>query len=255
MDILTEIIKKRALTVPSREESQKWDLKPVTINVTDRLKNKGRLNLIAEIKKKSPSKGSINESISIPGAVELYQPFASAISVLTEPEYFGGSLHDLKEASRLTDIPLLRKDFLTDPMQVLEARAYGASFFLLIQAALSKLQVQEMIAAGKEYNMPALVEVHNEKELELAFENNIEILGINNRNLHDLSIDLNTTQRLVQTIPARLQSKIVIVSESGLSTKGDLDKLPALVDAVLIGTSFMSSNNPENLLKEMFPGS
>ena len=113
----------------------------------------------------------------------MYKRKASAISILTEPNYFMGSLSDLSKATQ-EDIPCLRKDFLVDPSQVLEARYHGASAYLLIVAALSDQQLVEMIDAGKEYNMPALVEVHDEKELERALQTSAEIIGINNRNLH-----------------------------------------------------------------------
>lgn len=211
-----------------------------------------RPRLISEIKRKSPSKGSINPEMTVERAVKLYQPYASAISVLTEPNYFGGSLEDLREAAALTEIPLLRKDFIVDPVQIREARHYGADFFLLMLSVLDQNQMEELLEAGREYNMEALVEVHDEAELERALQLDISILGINNRNLHDLSIDLATTPRLLARIPEQIMEGLTIVGESGLSSRADLDQLPQRVDAVLIGTAFMNSPNPEQLLEEMF---
>ena len=209
-------------------------------------------SLIAEFKRESPSKGKLNPDIKLKQTLDIYSRYASAISILTEPRFFGGSLNDLKKAREITSLPILRKDFIIDPIQIKEARYYGANAYLLIVAALSKNQLSELIDAGREFSMDVLIEVHRESELELALELNPDILGINNRNLNDLSIDLNTTERLMKMIPEDILEGMVIVSESGLYSREDILSLPKRVDAVLIGTSFMLSEDPELLLKEMF---
>ncbi len=211
-----------------------------------------KIKLIAELKRKSPSRGFINESMTVENAWELYSPYASALSVLTEKDFFGGSLDDLKEMSDLSKIPILRKDFIIHPRQVKEARAYGADAYLLIVAALDLNQLKELLEIGSEYNMSALVEVHNESELETALEVDTSILGINNRDLHHLGTDVETTHRLFEYIPDQLRESLVIVSESGLHTRKDIDGLPKGIDAVLVGTSLMGATKPHQKIKELF---
>lgn len=251
MSILKKIISEKK--AEKRIPFDKSLLKKTPKDAVQLLKKDGpHLKLIAELKRKSPSKGIINPEMTVEKALNLYAPFASALSILTEKNYFGGSLDDLKEASSLTDLPLLRKDFLTETFEVEEARYYGGDFFLLIVAALEKNQLLELMAAGKEYGMPALVEVHTEAELETALEAGAEILGINNRNLNDLSINLKTTENLAARIPQAIRQNTVVISESGLKTPGDLKCIENQVDGVLMGTVFMESPNPENLLQSMF---
>jgi indole-3-glycerol phosphate synthase len=212
----------------------------------------GRKALIAELKRKSPSKGELRPDFTPEQAVQLYSPYAQAMSVLTEPEYFGGSNEDLQRVFELTPMPLLRKDFLSDIRQIKEARYLGASACLLIVAALDKNQLLEMQHAITDYNMTALTEVHDEKELEIALEAGADTIGINNRNLNDLSINLNTTHRLMQRIPSHILKKLVVVAESGYDNRESLLSLPAQISAVLIGTAFTQATIPENKIKEMF---
>jgi indole-3-glycerol phosphate synthase len=250
MNTLKRIIDDKKTEIPKKLPS--GNFKPTVKDVVSLLQPKNRMSLIAEIKRKSPSKGSINPQMTVKKAIELYQPYANAISVLTEKNYFGGSLADLKEASESTSLPLLRKDFLTDPVQIAEARYYGADFYLLIAAALDKNQLAELIHAGAEWNMPALVEVHNEAELETALDLEVQLLGINNRSLVDLTIDLNVTKNLSGRIPPAIRKEIILISESGIKNKEDLDFARFYTDGVLIGTAFMDSPDPEKLLCEMF---
>ncbi|MES0488573.1 MAG: indole-3-glycerol phosphate synthase TrpC [Leptospirales bacterium] len=252
MSVLEKIIRDRKPDIPTAKEAQAFRCEPTTKDVKATLqKSENKLRLIAELKRKSPSQGEINPKIDVEAAVKLYRPFAAAMSILTEPNYFGGSLEDLSRAAELTDIPLLRKDFITDTKQVKEARHYGADFYLLIVAALAPSQLSELLDAGKEWNMPALVEIHNEKEAEIALAAGVEILGVNNRNLHDLSIDLLTTNRIYENLEKELQS-IILISESGFKSRTDFTGLPERIDGVLIGTTFMKSPEPAQLLKEMF---
>ncbi len=252
MSVLKEIVENRKKTLPKAAELN-GRAEPVQKDIPALLKRRENgPGLIAEIKRKSPSRGSINPGMNVERALELYTPYASAISVLTEPDFFGGSLDDLRLARRLTGLPLLRKDFIIDPLQVKEARLNGADFFLLMMSILEKNQMSELIDAGREFQMEALVEVHDEAELESALDLDIRILGINNRNLHDLSIDLNTTAELLAKIPSDVLPGLTIVSESGLSSRRDIESLPSRIDSTLIGTAFMKSDNPEALLSEMF---
>jgi len=254
MNVLQNIIQNKKNEIPKKlpKANIAKTQKNVIMSFRNPVTSVSKLKLIAELKRVSPSKGVLNREISVESAVRLYEPYASALSILTEKNYFGGSLEDLREASRLTNLPLLRKDFITESIQVAESRLYGADFYLLIAAALEKNQLSELIEAGREYNMPALIEVHNEEELESVLDLNVSLLGINNRNLTDLSIDLNTTGKLIERIPAEMKKNIILVSESGLKTMDDLQKVENMVNAVLMGTIFMESNEPESLLKKMF---
>ncbi len=254
MGVLEKIIDLKKRSLPSEyslkyfnPEKSKRDFKQAITKNKDH-----RVKLIAELKRKSPSKGDINTSITVQDAWKLYSPYASALSILTETNFFGGSLEDLKKMDKLSNIPLLRKDFITQPAQIKETRIYGADAYLLIMAAMSKNQLKELLHAGYEYNMPALVEVHNRSELEMALDAEISILGINNRDLNDLSIDLRTTKKLINYIPEQYKKKLIIISESGLEQKRDIDNLPNQVSAVLVGTSIMNAQSPVVKLKELF---
>ena len=254
MNVLKKIIDDKKNEIP--KQLSKTNLSKTNKDVSALLKKNNqrhhKLNLIAELKRVSPSLGVLNSAMTVETAIKMYEPYASALSILTEKNYFGGSLDDLKNASLLTDLPLLRKDFITETIQVTEARLFGADFYLLIVAALDRNQLSELIEAGKEFNMPALIEVHNQEELETALEFNVEILGINNRNLIDLSIDLHTTSQLSQIIPEKRREKLVLISESGLKTSQNLQEVEGIVDGVLMGTAFMENANPQNLLKTLF---
>ena len=252
MSVLQKIIEERKKTIPKPSDFNTSDLVATDCDVLMRLKRKDdKPSLIAELKRSSPTLGQINANMTVSKAVNLYSPYASALSILTEPNFFGGSTDDLAEARTLTELPLLRKDFITDPLQIKEARHFGADFYLLIVAALSKHQLAELLEVGLEYNMPALVEVHDEKEMEDALESNAQIIGINNRNLSDLSIDMKTTERILDQFSNDIDEQLII-SESGFKAKEDLLSLPEKVEAVLIGSTFMKSEQPETLLADMF---
>jgi len=252
MSVLDKIIDERKKSLPNSSDFVGRNISATRCDVIERLKRtEGKPSLIAELKRSSPTLGQINSAMTVPKAVKLYSPYASALSILTEPNFFGGSIDDLAEARSITDLPLLRKDFIVDPIQIKEARVSGADFYLLIVAALSRSQLDELLEAGQEYNMPALVEVHNEKEMETALSSNAQILGINNRNLNDLSIDMKTTSRILDHFSNDINEQILI-SESGYKGKEDLNALPAKVHGVLIGSTFMKSEQPEALLADMF---
>lgn len=210
------------------------------------------IQLIAEVKKASPSKGVIRADFN---PVVIAQTYASngaaAISVLTEPKYFQGSLNylrDIREALGNKKIPLLRKDFIFDPYQVYEARAYGADSLLLIVAMLTSEKLRELLELSYQLGMSCLVEVHNESELEIALSREASIIGINNRDLNTFETDLTTTEQLRPLIPADR----IVVSESGIKDHSDMERLGRWgVDAVLIGESLMASDNIASKMKEL----
>jgi indole-3-glycerol phosphate synthase len=200
------------------------------------------ISLIAEMKRASPSRGPIRPGASVPEVARVYQEAgAAAMSVLTEPHHFGGSLDDLAAARAACDLPLLRKDFLVDEYQLLEARAAGADAVLLIAAALGQDRLAQLIAVASELGMDALVEVHDEDEVEAAVAAGAEVIGVNNRDLRSLEVDLETSFRLLADIPAGT----VVVAESGIRRRGDVARLEeAGVDAILVGEALMDAEDP-----------
>lgn len=210
------------------------------------------IQLIAEVKKASPSRGIICSDFN---PVEIAQTYARggvpAISVLTETRYFQGSLNhlrDIRNALGNKRLPLLRKDFIHDPYQVYESRAYGADSLLLIVAILTPEKLEELLGLSHELGMSCLVEVHDEAELETALRSQARIIGINNRDLHTFTVDLTTTKRLRTLIP----DDRIVVSESGIKDRSDMEKLRKWrVDAVLIGESLMSAPDIAAKVKEL----
>jgi indole-3-glycerol phosphate synthase len=208
------------------------------------------LHLIAEIKKASPSKGILREDFQPIEIAGLYERSgASAISVLTEENFFMGSLAILEEVRGKVSLPLLRKDFLTDEIEIIEGKAFGADAILLIVAILEPVQLREYFLQAKETGLDVLIEVHSEKELETVVEW-APVIGINNRDLATFNVDTGTTGRLLKYIP----SDRVVVSESGLSKKEDLFPLiDAGVHAVLIGEAFMKEKEMAPAIEKLFP--
>jgi indole-3-glycerol phosphate synthase len=207
------------------------------------------ISLIAEMKRASPSRGPIRPDATVGEVVSAYQDAgARAVSVLTEPEWFGGSIDDLVAARAACDLPLLRKDFVVDEYQLLEARAAGADAVLLIVAALDGDRLAELMSAASDLGMDSLVEVHDEDEVETAVEAGAEVLGINNRDLHSLEVDLDTTFRLLADVPAGT----VVVAESGITHHEDVERLErAGVDAILVGEALMRADDPVRAVREL----
>jgi indole-3-glycerol phosphate synthase len=209
----------------------------------------GKINIISELKKASPSRGVIREEYApavLAGSLE--EAGAAALSVLTEEDFFSGSLGDLKEASRVTRIPILRKDFIVDPWQVWETRAAGADSFLLIAAVLNDAALRDLLELGRTLKMEALVEVHSRDELERVLDAGTRIIGVNNRDLRDFQVHLETSLSLVEAIP----EQCIAVSESGLRTYDDLARLQgAGFDAFLIGEQVMQSADPAAALRAL----
>ena len=200
------------------------------------------LNVIAELKKASPSRGMIRGDYAPADlAPTLEGAGAAALSVLTEEEFFSGSLADLKAARKTTHIPILRKDFIIDPWQVWEARAAGADAFLLIVAILSDETLRELLELGRSLGMEPLVEVHTREEVGRAIAAGARIIGVNNRDLRDFNVRVETSLELVEAIP----EDCIAVSESGLRTHDDLARLArAGFDAFLIGEFLMKEPDP-----------
>ena len=206
------------------------------------LSRPGRVNVIAEHKRRSPSKGAIREDLAPSDVARRYATAgAVALSVLTEPESFGGALEHLVEARAAVGVPVLRKDFVVDPWQLWEARAAGADAALLIVAALSDAELVSLLAAARDASLEALVEVHDREELDRALAAGATIVGVNNRNLKTLEVRVQTSLELAPSIP----DAVVAVAESGLRTGEDLRRLrDAGFDAFLVGESLMSAADP-----------
>jgi indole-3-glycerol phosphate synthase len=234
-------------------ELQKMALEqPPPLDFASALRGDG-IQLIAEVKKASPSKGIIRQDFNPAEIARIYAGNgASAISVLTEARYFQGNLDhltDIKNTLGSKRLPLLRKDFLFDPYHIYESRAYGADSLLLIVAILKLDKLREMLSISRELGMNCLVEVHNEAEVEIALSSEARIIGINNRNLATFTVDLATSQQLRPLIPPDR----IVVSESGIKERKDIENLEQLgVDAALVGESLMSAPDIAAKMKELF---
>lgn len=208
-----------------------------------------KIKLIAEIKKASPSKGIIREKFDPFEIASIYEKKANAISVLTEEDFFQGKLEFIHEVKKITTIPILRKDFIFDEYQIYESRANEADAILLIAAILEKNQAEEYLHIARELDLSVLFEIHDFRELEMAIAVDAGIIGINNRDLKILKIDLNNTFEIKKEIP----SGKIVVSESGIKTRDDIQKLESVgIDAVLIGTSFMEAADIGKKIEELF---
>jgi indole-3-glycerol phosphate synthase len=210
------------------------------------------ISVVAEHKRRSPSAGAIREGSSIEDIVSAYERGgAAALSILTEPFHFGGSLDDLRAARAVATLPVLRKDFIVDPYQIYEAAAAGADAILLIVAALEADPLYELLQEARSLDLDALVEVHDERELEVALDVEADVLGINNRDLVDFSVDIERTYELLSDVPAGK----TVVSESGFSTRDELDELERVgVDAVLIGETLMRADDVEAACRRLTGG-
>jgi indole-3-glycerol phosphate synthase len=205
--------------------------------------------VIAELKKASPSRGLIREEFDVAGlAVELEEAGAAALSVLTDKRFFQGSLGNMEIASEATHLPCLRKDFIIDEFQLLEARAYRADAVLLIVAALTQVDLANLQRRAGELQLDVLCEVHDRAELQRALDAGCETIGVNNRNLHTFRVDLNTSLQLAGLIPPG----VIKVAESGIETGDDIAALrEAGFDAFLIGESLMRAPHPGDALREL----
>jgi indole-3-glycerol phosphate synthase len=213
------------------------------------LRDDSRRRIIAEIKKASPSRGVIRANFDPAEHARDYQDGGAAcLSVLTDASYFQGGLADLEAARANCSIPLLRKDFVVDGYQIVEARAYGADAVLLIVAALTAAQLGEFSAVARAEGLDALVEVHDEAELETALAAGADLVGVNNRNLKTFETSTDVTRRLVSLVP----DGVTLISESGLGAAEELAELESLgVAGFLIGETFMASEHPGRTLASL----
>jgi len=207
------------------------------------------ISVIAEHKRRSPSAGDIRGDLSLEDVVLAYERgSAAALSILTEGPNFGGSLEDLLAARTVAELPVLRKDFIVDPYQVYESAAAGADAILLIVAALHPEDVYELYREARGLDLDVLVEVHDREELEVALDVDADVIGINNRDLSDFSVDLERTYALLADVPAGK----TVVSESGLHSREQLEALDQVgVDAVLVGEGLMRAPDVEAACREL----
>ena len=211
--------------------------------------SRNEMNVIAEVKRSSPSKGNLAPITDPAALAEKYQEAgAAAVSVLTEQRRFGGSLADLDAVRSRIEIPVLRKDFMVDEYQFLEARAHGADIVLLIVAALSKSQLKDFHDLATELGMASLIEVHTQSELESAMDISPRIVGVNSRNLKTLEVSASVFEELIPAIP----SSVIRVAESGISTRADVAQAQkAGATAILVGESLVKSGDPISAMREL----
>lgn len=213
------------------------------------LRQKRGLALIAELKQASPSAGVIKKEGDMAGRIKAYvRGGAAALSILTEEEYFHGSISLLEEVRALTTLPLLRKDFIIDPYQIIESKILGADAILLITTLLAGPLLRDFIVQADELGLEALVEVHDERDLEEALRAKASLIGINNRDMRTLRVDPSNAERLLSKAP---KEGVTFVVESGIKSPAELPRLMELgAHAVLIGETLMRAQDPEELVKE-----
>ena len=257
-DILSRIVKDKRAEVEENKIKHPLASFADRIAKSDRdfkeaIRKQEKINLIAELKFSSPAKNQkiIPTKKQIEQIAQLYNKYAEAISVITDEKYFGGSPEYLKIVRKNTDVPVLRKDFIIDKYQVYESRLVGADAILLIASVLEINEINEFLEIARSLNMDCLVEAHTVEDIEKVLHTSAEIIGINNRNLKNMEIDLDTTIGLAKKIPG----DILVVSQSGIKAKKDIEYVSgANVDAVLVGTSIMEnfgSKGMEEKLKEL----
>ncbi len=241
-------VERRSAEVPLEDLARQLAERPEQRPFGEALTRPG-LSVIAEFKRRSPSAGEIRPGATpaeIAGAYE--EAGAAALSVLTDETHFGGSLADLREARAACELPVLQKDFIVDHYQLYEAALAGADAVLLIVAALDRDRLAALYEEARELDLDVIVEAHKEPELETAVGVGAEVIGINNRNLDDFSVDVQTTYELITDVPAGT----TVVSESGIAERPTLDELERVgVDAVLIGEALMGADDPGAKLREL----
>jgi indole-3-glycerol phosphate synthase len=243
-----EAVRRRKRERPIAELEREAGAQPEGRPFTEALARPGT-SLIAEHKRRSPSAGTIREGAQCADVVRAYERGgAAAVSVLTEEAHFGGSLADLREARAATELPILRKDFTIDPYQLYEAKAVGADAVLLVVGSVESEKLAALHREARALDLDAIVEVAREEELDVALEIDADVLGINNRNLEDFTVDLQRTFDLLADVPAGK----VVVSESGIRYREQIEELEHVgVDAVLIGEVLMRAPDPEGAVREL----
>ena len=256
-DFLTMIMEKRRSDVEAAKRGGDYDeLKSdarelrscrEAFRFSTALSNRNRINVIAEIKRASPSRGVINDRINVHDVAKTYEAGgAAAISVLTEPGHFRGSLKDLEEVTCGVVIPVLRKDFTVDEFQIYEAAVTGADAVLLIVAGLARSELEILFNCANELGLDALVEVHNENELTTALKLGAKLIGVNNRDLNTLEVSLDTSRRLIAGKPVG----VTMIAESGITSIDEILELRSLgFDGFLIGEALMRAREPAIALR------
>lgn len=250
---LTKIVesKKRSLADRQLEDSE-LIVKRVqpACSFTERVRNKRTLGILAEFKRSSPSLGAINHAIEPEEMASKYvDGGADGISVLTDERYFNGHIRDLRLVANKVKIPVLCKDFIIETRQINEAYQAGAGIILLIVCILDPNELIRLYQHARKLGLEVLVEIHDERDLETAMMLNPTLIGINNRNLHEFTTDLSTTESLMRLIT---DPSIIVVSESGIKNRQDCERVAAAgVDAVLIGEACMKHPRPEEFLSEI----
>ena len=253
MNILDQIIESKKRSLGEKKDwygIKKLEASPFfdreCESLVKRLNNAGTTGIIAEFKRKSPSKGIINDKAGIDGVVNDYENYGAAgISILTDEEYFGGFTEDLVKAREIVDIPLLRKDFIIDEYQVVEAKSMGADVILLIAACLTPAEVKRLAGLAKNLGLEVLLELHAEEELEHICDG-IELIGINNRDLKTFEVDIERSLRMAKQIPADKTK----VAESGISDVETIKRFKkAGFRGFLIGETFMKEEDPGKALE------
>jgi indole-3-glycerol phosphate synthase len=224
------------------------------VSLSRQLSENDGITLIAEVKRSSPSRGAIRQDLDIGKQVAAYETGgASAISVVTEEAYFGGKSDDVRDVRAVTELPILRKDFVVDPIQIYESALLGADAVLLIAAILDDERLAEFAECTASLGMEAVVEVHTEEELRRALRTSAPIIGINNRNLRDFSVDLSVAPRLIRKLRAlEPDTKRCIVAESGIKSRDDVLLMKeAGADAVLVGEILVRDEDPAAKVREL----
>ena len=241
--LVSEAVARAAALEPRREELERAAARAERrAPFAAALRAGGMVAVIAEVKRRSPSRGDISPLLGAAAQALSYEAGgAAAVSVLTEPVHFGGSIADLEEAARATHLPLLRKDFLVSEAQLAEARAYGASAALLIARALSPERLRALAASAERLGLEALIEVRSEHELDVALGTGARVIGVNARDLETLEVDRSVSERLLALVPADR----IAVAESGLSGVQDVERAAlAGADAVLVGSALSAASDP-----------
>lgn len=250
MDILTKIVHDKRLEVDLKKSIVSYKeleamrlFEKETISLVNKLRSSSS-GIIAEHKRKSPSKSIINHSLNVQDVAQGYEKAGvCGMSVLTDGKYFGGSLDDLILARSSSRLPLLRKEFIIDEYQIIEAKAYGADVILLIAAILTKEEIKQYSEFAQELNLNVLLEVHNETELEKSIMPSLDMIGVNNRNLKTFEVTLDTSKNLSNKIP----DEFVKISESGIGSVEAIKELKHYgYQGFLIGENFMKTDNPGN---------
>lgn len=241
-------VEARKRLCPVKQLERRSSFATPVISMKDFIRHEDKSGIIAEIKRKSPSKGVINENVSVERIAAGYEEAgASALSVLTDEKFFGGSNDDLMIARQVSGCPILRKEFIVDEYQVIEAKSMGADAILLIAAALTPAEIKSFAKAAHSLGLEVLLEIHNEKELQANLSVPVDMIGVNNRDLGTFTLDVNISRALAEKIP----DTVVKISESGIEKPGTIIDLRSYgYRGFLMGQNFMQHERPEKACRD-----